>query len=240
MDNNTVESLLEKAKIFFRKYIAENHLSNLKKAADLSKLNINPFTYRYLANFLTGNESPESIAKALLYPRVLGTSFTTSFGTNIQNKFCAEVLDGYGSAIDGIDIEFVDQIDKRKKYCQLKAGPDTINKGDVDPIKQHFKNLQNRARTNNLQILPGDMVIGITYGKIGQLNAHYKKVAVDYNIYIGQDFWYRLTGFQEFYYDLIAAFGEIACETNGTSALDEAVNKLASEIGQNLNDSYWK
>ncbi len=81
----------------------------------LKTFNINPFTYKYLANFYSGNNTPESIAMALILPRALGTSFTTSFGTNIQNKFCAEVLEGYGSAIDGIDIEFVDQTDGNKK-----------------------------------------------------------------------------------------------------------------------------
>lgn len=75
----------------------------------------------YLANFLTGNSSPKSIAKALIYPRILGTSITTSFGTNIQ-KFTNDVLDAFGSTTPGIDIEFIDRIDGHKKYCQMKSG----------------------------------------------------------------------------------------------------------------------
>lgn len=240
MNTTPKDLLLEKAKNFFRKYIAGKHLDNLKKSSKLSNYNINPFTYKYLANFLSGNETPVSIASALILPRVLGTSFTTSFGTNIQNKFCAQVLDGFGSAIDGIDIEFIDHIDNRKKYCQLKAGPDTINKGDVNPIKQHFRDLQNRARTNNLEILPGDMIIGITYGKLNQLNGHYKQIQTDYNIFIGQEFWHRLTGYDDFYYDLIQAFGDIASETNGAEHLKSAIESLANEIRQNLSDSYWR
>ena len=32
-------------------------------------------------------------------------------------------------------------IDGEKKYCQLKSGPDTINKDDVETIAGHFKSV---------------------------------------------------------------------------------------------------
>jgi hypothetical protein len=90
------EEILESAKNWFRETIVENHAKNALKLVDASKFNINPFLAVYLANFLTGNSSKESIAKALVYARVLGTSINTSFGQNIQ-KFTSEVLDGFGS-----------------------------------------------------------------------------------------------------------------------------------------------
>jgi hypothetical protein len=80
-----------KAQQWFLETIAENHIANTQKLADPNEFNINPFLISYLANFLTGNSSPESIAKALIYPRVLGTSIATSFGTNVQ-KFTTDVL----------------------------------------------------------------------------------------------------------------------------------------------------
>jgi len=52
----------------------------MPKTKKASEFNINPFTATYLANFLTGDASPESIAKALIYPRILGTSINTTFG----------------------------------------------------------------------------------------------------------------------------------------------------------------
>ena len=71
---------------------------------------------------MTGQLTPKSIAKALAYPRVLGQSITTSFGMNMQ-KFISDVLvNAFGSTTQGIDIEFTDCVDGRKKYCQVKLG----------------------------------------------------------------------------------------------------------------------
>ncbi len=112
MRQDEKEAILEKAQAWFKKSIAENHIKNTQKLVKASKFDINPFLAVYLSNFLTGNTNPESIAKALLYPRVLGTSITTSFGTNIQ-KFTNEVLSSFGSTTSGIDIEFIDQINSK-------------------------------------------------------------------------------------------------------------------------------
>jgi len=87
--------ILDKAKDWFRDSIAQNHIKNTEKLVNPKQFNINPFLAVYLANFLTGNSSPESIAKVLLLPRVLGTSITTSFGQNIQS-FTNDVLDAFG------------------------------------------------------------------------------------------------------------------------------------------------
>lgn len=68
------------------------------------------------------------MAKALVYPKLLSTSITTIFGNKAQ-KMIPEIFEGMmGSVASGIDIEFVDSIDDRKKYCLLKSGPNIINK----------------------------------------------------------------------------------------------------------------
>ncbi|MCF6205061.1 MAG: hypothetical protein L3J59_15565 [Methylococcaceae bacterium] len=186
MDQAKKKEILERAKIWFKESIAENHIKNTQKLVNASKFDINPFLAVYLSNFLTGNTEPESIAKALLYPRVLGTSITTSFGTNIQ-KFTNEVLSSFGSTTSGIDIEFIDQISKHKIYCQLKSDPNTINKDDVETIAGHFKKVISLGRTNNLRITHADMVVGIVYGDTVSLNGHYKRITseYDYPIWIG-------------------------------------------------------
>ncbi len=144
--------LFEKAKYFFRNEIVEAHISTAcVKAGKLANYNVNPFLYKYLANFLKGNDNPRSIAEALVLPRILGASINTSFGMRIQ-KLISELFDGFGSTTSGIDIEFVDALDGRKKYCQLKSGPNTINFDDVETILGHFQGTINMARTNNLNI----------------------------------------------------------------------------------------
>lgn len=105
----------------------------------------------YLAAFLCGDTEPDSLAKALVYPRILGTSLNTSFGQNVQ-IFISQLQDvvGGASGIDGIDIEFVDAIDGRRKYCQCKAGPQTINKDDIATVLGHFKYLMNKSRLDRM------------------------------------------------------------------------------------------
>jgi hypothetical protein len=228
MNNEEKLKILDEAKRWFAESIAENHIKNTKKLIDPNEFNINPFLAAYLANFLTGNSSPESIARALVLPRVLSTSITTSFGTHIQ-KFAGILRDSLGSTTSGIDIEFVDQIDGNRKYCQLKLGPNTINKDDVESIAGHFKGVINLARTNGVRIHREDMVVGVIYGEIRELSSHYKRITkeYDYPVLIGQDFWHRLTGDQNFYSDLFHAISSVAIEADFKDDLEEVIQKLA-------------
>ena len=203
------QRILSDAKTFFRTRIADKHKKKTEKLADIHKFNINPFLHKYLAQFAFGNSSPESMAKALVYPRVLGTSITTTFGDALQS-FCHEVLSSFASTTSGIDIEFIDAIDGRKKYCQVKAGPKTINKDDVKTIEDHFKGVKNLARTNGLTVATTDCIVGVFYGTKEVLSNHYKKIDEDYPVFVGKDFWHRLTGDSDFYFDLIDAFAEVA------------------------------
>ena len=226
--------ILKKAKDFFRNEIVQAHIiEGCKRASKLSEYNVNPFLYKYLANFLKGNAEPRSIAEALVLPRVLGSSITTSFGMKIQ-KLISDLFEGYGSTTSGIDIEYIDAIDGRKKYCQLKSGPNTINRDDVETIFGHFKATINLARTNNLNVGVNDMVIGVLYGEEVELSSHYKKINEKYPVIVGQEFWYRLTGNKEFYLDLINIVGEVAIEVDGTKVLEETIDLLAKEIEAKL------
>lgn len=230
--------ILQNVKIWFSETIAQNHIKNTLKLENINEFNINPFLAVYIANFLTGNSRPESIAKALIYPRALGTSITTSFGQNMQG-FTSTVLNAFGSTTAGIDIEFLDQIDHQKKYCQLKAGPNTINKDDVETIAGHFKAVRKLAQTNNLRIPREDMIVGIIYGEVKDISSHYKRITKEYDfpVIVGQNFWHRLTGDHNFYYDLINAVGEVAREADFARELDEVVEKLAdTEAIRNLAD----
>ncbi len=78
MDNKQKGAIINSGKEYFRTIIIPNHLKNLKKL-NLSSFNVNPFLINYLASFLCGDTTPESLAKALVFPRILGTSLNTSF-----------------------------------------------------------------------------------------------------------------------------------------------------------------
>lgn len=225
------QAILDKSKVFFRERVAENHKANTEKLTSLAKFNINPFTHKYLANFAFGDSSAINMAKALVYPRVLGTSISTTFGTQLQ-YFCNEVLDSFASTTSGIDIEFIDAIDGRRKYCQVKAGPQTINHDDVKTICDHFNAIKNLARTNGMTDFNPlfDCVVGVFYGTPSTLSVHYKDIQKSYPVICGQEFWERLTGDAHFYDALINAFAEVADEINCSDAVENVINTLAKEI----------
>lgn len=222
--------MLKMAQTWFVDTIAKKHLQNAKKLVNPAEFNINPFLTSYLARFLTGNNDPESIARVLVYARTLGTSISTSFGQNMQS-FISSMRDilAEGSIVSGMDIEFIDQLDGHRKFCQLKAGPQTINKDDVETIDRAFTSVKNLSRTNNLRIPNDDLVIGILYGTPEKLSANYRKLrdVHHYNIYIGQEFWHRLTGEKDFYDQLIEAIDEASKEINAKSELEHIVKMLA-------------
>lgn len=224
--------IIESGKEYFRTIIIPNHLNNLNRLR-LGSFNINPFLVNYLAAFLCGDTSPQSLAKALVYPRILGTSLNTSFGQNIQ-VFISRLgqVTGGASAIAGIDIEFTDAIDGRRKYCQCKAGPQTINKDDVATILGHFRHVINKARLDRLPVQIDDLIVGVLYGEDESLSGNYRIVKSSYPVYCGADFWERLTGDHDFYNRLARAFGEVADEDgiDGSALIRDKISEIAGEI----------
>ena len=206
------------------------HRENTLKLKNLSEFNINPFLWTYLAFFLEGNKDYSSLAKVLVYPRVLGASISTSFGQRAQEFITRLFSDNFGSGIPGIDLEFIDRLDGRKKYAQVKAGPNVINRDDVTSIKGHFRALNNLAKTNHLDLKTTDMVFCLLYGEQDEKNGFVQELENDYVVIIGQEFWHRFTGDKDFYRDLIDTFGEVAVEVNMKKEIDEVIIGLSEEI----------
>ncbi len=231
MDDLQRIKILKNAKEFFRREIVNSHLEGATdRASSLKSYKINPFLLAYLANFLEGKSTPESFAKALIFPRLLSTSITTTFGNKAQ-KMISELFEGMmGSVVQGIDIEFIDAIDGRKKYCQVKSGPNTINKDDVKTVIDHFQAVKNLARTNNLDVRINDMVVGVVYGQSKELSGHYRKINKEFPVIVGKEFWHHLTGKENFYFEISNAIGEVALEIDGTQKLQETISKLSEEI----------
>ncbi|MBI2798454.1 restriction endonuclease [Candidatus Saccharibacteria bacterium] len=240
MDTKTKNEILEKAKAWMRDELAEAHKQNTLKLKNVDEFNINPFLWSYLANYLEGNQNYKSLAKALIYPRVLGSSINTSFGSRTQELITRLFSDTFGSTTPGIDIEFIDKIDKRKKYCQVKAGPNVINHDDVTTIKEHFQALTNLARTNHLSIQHNDLYVCLLYGEEAEKSQFFRKLEKDYTVVMGKDFWHRFTGDEDFYADLIKAFGEVANEIDMKELVDNVVNDLAKDIQSKYSDMFGR
>jgi len=232
MANRTEEELLNDIVKYFEKYIFENHINaSLIIHSKLKSYNINPIVVKYLSKVLEGNYSPEGVAKALFYPRVLGTSINTSFGTRIQNMF-VELQIADGSLIPGMDIEFIDKRDNRKKWCQLKSGPNTINSEDVKPLIKKFTNTIQLARTNKAlkNINNTDFIVGVLYGENGELSMHYKEIDKFHPVIIGKDFWHMITGFPNFYNGLVASLQECINNLDTKEFITKGCDELTEEI----------
>lgn len=217
---------------YFEEFIFKNHIeASLKKNAKLKSYKINPIVVKYLSKVLEGGFTAEGVAKALYYPRVLGTSINTSFGQRIQDMF-VELNLASGSLIQGMDIEFVDKVDGRKKWCQLKAGPNTINSEDVSPLIKKFTTTINLARTN--KALKGvnntDFIVGVLYGDMDELSSHYKTIDKTHPVIIGKDLWYRITGFPNFYDGLVEELHTSISNLDTKDLMNKGLEDLTNEI----------
>jgi hypothetical protein len=224
--------IISKSKDWFREKVAPAHIQKVQEAASFSAgdFNINPFLVKYLANFIAGEATFDSVARALILPRVLGSSINTIFGMRVQSFITDTLGTTFGSQIPGMDIEFVDYIDGRKKFCQVKAGPRTINSDDVRPIKDKFGSARRLASQNNLPVQLNDYVVGVLYGTPGDLSGHYLEIKKDFPVFVGQEFWERLTGEKDFYLELSNALAEVADEYDGVAVLEDSISKLAADL----------
>jgi len=222
--------ILTTFKKWFKDSIAINAVKNTKKLDSVKSFDINPFLRHFNSNYLFGNSNPESIAKSLVLFR-LPYSINTSFGTNLQKFITDELSNVIGGSASGVDIEFIDQIDGDKKYCQLKAGPNTINSDDVEPIAKKFQYIINKSKIDNLKLGFHNMVVGTFFGEREELSKHYINIEEKHNIsvYPGSEFWLRLTGDNNFYKDLIDVASKIGREVDGVNVISETVELLSKD-----------
>ncbi len=229
MANHT---LIEQIVEYFETNVFLKHINAATKThTKLKSYNINPIVVKYLSQLLDNNYTPEGIAKALYLPRVLGTSINTSFGTRIQKMFIDLNL-ADGSMIKGMDIEFIDKTDNRKKWCQLKSGPNTINSEDVKPLLRKFTSTINLARTNSAfsDCRNTDFIVGVLYGKPDELSMHYRKIDQNHPVYIGTEFWHRITGIPDFYSNLVVALHSSINKIDTQNVIEDGWKTLAEDI----------
>lgn len=232
MEVKTQNDILEEIVEYFKVYIFENHITaSINTHSKLKSYNINPIVVKYLSKVLENDYTAIGVAKALFYPRVLGTSINTSFGTRIQNMF-VDLKIAEGSLIKGMDIEFIDKIDNRRKWCQLKSGPNTINSEDVKPLIKKFTDTINLARTNKAfkNINNTDFMVGVLYGEVDELSMHYKVIDKTHPVMIGKEFWHRVTGFPDFYDGLVQNLQLLIENIDTQDLINLGVEKLSKEI----------
>jgi len=231
-DNKKKLELIKEIVTYFDIKIFKNHIdASLSVHSSLSSYTINPIIVKYLSKVLKNNYSPEGVAQALYYPRVLGTSINTSFGYHIQ-KMLVELKMAKGSDTKGMDIQFRDKLDNRKKYCQLKAGPNTINAEDVQPLINKIKGSIALGRTNHTMkgISNNDFIVGVIYGEQQDLSMHYKLIDKSHPVIVGKDFWHRVSGYPDFYEGLVKSLQSCIDRLDTKDLINKGYRDLVKEI----------
>jgi hypothetical protein len=226
--------LKQETEKYFKKEFADVLLKKLKDGHALSAFNVNPFLVTALSQGVLGEATPLNIAKSLLYPRVFGTSISTILGDKLQ-KFCIH-LGARASGMQGMDIEFEEKSSGKQFILQLKAGSDTLNSGDVEPIVEKM-NMAYRLLKRNWSAEMPIFGMGVLYGSYEDLSGHYRKIASspvggqpNATMLVGKDFWHSLTGDENFYADLISIFAELFEKEDNSSLFKKDLEILSGEI----------
>ena len=221
------KKILKEAEIFFKDKIIKSHIKNIKKCERVEEFNINPFTHKYLAGLVGKRTSKISLAKALILPRCLGTSISTSLGSKFQ-KFLVKHLRAEGSGEPSLDFNFTDRKDGKRKSCQLKAGPNCLNAPDVKQLDYEFSKVKRRKK-GNFGI--SNIVAGVAYGTPEELSHNYRKLdALGIPIYVGKEFWHRVTGDNRFYEKLVRRFDKAAKKLDVKKTLNQAIKILSKNL----------
>ena len=75
-----------------------------------------------------------------------------------------------------------------------------------------------------------DFVFYTIYGKRSEMNSFISELSRDYTVYMGKEFWHRLTGEEEFYNRLINAIIEVVDEVDMPSIVEKVIEDLSKEI----------
>lgn len=113
------------------------------------------------------------------------------------------------------------------------AGPNAINGGDVEPIIRKFEALRTTKTTVGESLRKQDIVVGVFYGTKKTLSTHYKEIQrKGYPVYVGKDFWHRLSGNQKFYSELCKEFIDVAKSTSVDSQkiLNDTIASLVESL----------
>ena len=114
----------------------------------------------------------------------------------------------------------------------MKSGPNTIKYEDVNPLLRKFNSTLKLGRTNKAfkEINNNDFIVGVLYGEIDELSAHYRIINKSHPVYIGKELWYRITGFPNFYNKLVIELHKSITNLDTKDLLKNGCLSLEEEI----------
>lgn len=234
MEEREKQAIINSGKDYFRKIIIPNHIKGLKSLR-LKDFKINPF----MVNYLAGKISFEDFAKALLYP-VMFDTLVSSGPLSAFNQFVArlsELTDGF-SDINGIDFEFTDAIDGKRKYCQCRPSLVALTDDETAEVLGNFKKAYEQSQAEGVDMQINDLVMAFPYGDENIFSGNSKIISSHYDILYGEEFWHRLSGDRNFYYRICKAFAEVIEEPNSEGGM--LVKEKVADLAQSIHEQTTK
>jgi hypothetical protein len=131
----------------------------------------------------------------------LSSSEETIFGNAFTEPLAVAASDGQKSIAEGIDVE-IDKDDARYAIA-VKSGTSVFNSSSKKKQEDNFLTAARLAQQAHKAFVP---IIGYSYGRKRSSGRGRARI---YQELAGQDFWYELTGDEDFYLRIIHYMGEL-------------------------------
>lgn len=179
--------------------------------------------YLYCAK---GLHHPSEVATALIEAFVASgeESIFGNFSEQLAIFVAEKVHGGFKSAIEGLDLEILDQRERIRHFVTIKSGPNWANSEAKRKMYTAFEAAKKTLRTSqgNNEWKPR-CVEGCCYGRSLK-----RKHGKNYEKLCGQEFWEYVSGSSTFYVDVLQAFGSAA--ENAVSEFGEAKRAATARL----------
>ena len=215
---------LNEVKIFVNQHIGEFHESRINRIRKIKLKEVlqkkNPYLFK-AKNILTAQKLIESLLQAYL-----SSSEEELFGEFLEELaifVASKTLRGKKSSGTGIDLEFTNN--DVVYLVSIKSGVNWGNSSQYSALRDRFKNAV-RVLKQSKSVKSVQPVLASCYGKRKTVdNGEYLRIC-------GQEFWFFISGNQNFYTDIIEPLGHKAKQRNQRyeEELAVVINKFTAEF----------
>ncbi len=186
----------------------------------------NPYLYRAKAM-----ESASEIVESVLSAFVT-SSEETIFGNCFFEPIAIAVSGGHKALAEGIDLMIQDDANNVIYAVAVKSGPSVFN---ADSKKRQEQNFMAAAKLAQQVKARYEAYIGYSYGKKKESGRGTPKM---YKELAGKQFWYELSGDEEFYIKIISFMGTLP--EKYVASYKESYNKAANRLIREFSNTFCK
>ena len=186
----------------------------------------NPYLYRAKA-MQSASEIVESVLSA-----TVSSSEETIFGNCFFEPLAIAASGGNKALAEGVDImvQNKDNNDDVIYAVAVKSGPSVFNADSKKRQEQNFNAASKLAKQAKARF---EAYIGYSYGKKKTTNRGVPKI---YQELAGKEFWYKLTGDEDFYIKIIGYMGNLPEQY--VEAYKVSYNKAANRLVREFSNSF--